>query len=183
MSLVQQFLKSFRESDDLKAGLFEKNDGTVWLRNPDGSETQLPGAGFPPIWVDLLSGASIDNGTIDFGNSYCIGLQQPAAPAGLFPSVTGIWTRIVYATYTGGGEPGALSIPLDPGSAAIDENHHDETGEIVGYWATGGIGGGGQTFGGAYWSAVDGTVNVEGTPVFSGPGDILLCGMGIFPSL
>lgn len=45
MSLVQQFLKSFRESDDLEVGIFMKNDGTVWLRNPDGSETQLPGGG------------------------------------------------------------------------------------------------------------------------------------------
>lgn len=45
MTLVQQFLKSFRQSDDLEPGIFLKNDGTVWLRNPDGSETQLPGGG------------------------------------------------------------------------------------------------------------------------------------------
>lgn len=51
MSLIQRFLLGNRVEDDLQVGLFLKNDGTVWLRNPDGSETQLPGGGggsFPP---------------------------------------------------------------------------------------------------------------------------------------
>ncbi len=45
MSLIQEFLKSFRQDDSLEPGLFQKDDGTVWLRNPDSSETQLPGTG------------------------------------------------------------------------------------------------------------------------------------------
>lgn len=45
MSLIQQFLKSFRQTDDMEPGLIQKADGTVWLVNPDGSETQLTGSG------------------------------------------------------------------------------------------------------------------------------------------
>lgn len=45
MSLIQRFLLGNRAEDDLQVGLFLKNDGTVWLRNPDGTETQLPGGG------------------------------------------------------------------------------------------------------------------------------------------
>lgn len=51
MSFIQRFLLGNRVEDDLQVGLFLKNDGTVWLRNPDGSETQVSGGGggsFPP---------------------------------------------------------------------------------------------------------------------------------------
>lgn len=36
-SLIQQFLTSFRETDTPEPGLIRKNDGTVWLVNPDGT--------------------------------------------------------------------------------------------------------------------------------------------------
>lgn len=45
MSFIQRFLLGNRVEDDLQVGLFLKNDGTVWLRNPDGSETQVGGGG------------------------------------------------------------------------------------------------------------------------------------------
>lgn len=45
MGLIQRFLLGNRVDDDLQVGLFLKNDGTVWLRNPDGSETQVAGGG------------------------------------------------------------------------------------------------------------------------------------------
>lgn len=51
MSFIQRFLLGNRVEDDLRVGLFLKNDGTVWLRNPDGSETQVAdggGGSFPP---------------------------------------------------------------------------------------------------------------------------------------
>ena len=45
MGLIQQFLKSFRETEEVEPGIIQKADGTVWLVNPDGTETQLPGGG------------------------------------------------------------------------------------------------------------------------------------------
>ena len=45
MSWFRQYLTAFRNDGVPSDGLFEKADGTVWLRNPDGSETQLPGGG------------------------------------------------------------------------------------------------------------------------------------------
>lgn len=51
MSLIQRFLLGNRVEDDLQVGLFLKNDGTVWLRNPGGSETQVgAGGGLPASW-------------------------------------------------------------------------------------------------------------------------------------
>jgi len=44
MSLIQQFLKGNRETDEMEPGLIQKADATVWLVNPDGSETQIGGA-------------------------------------------------------------------------------------------------------------------------------------------
>jgi len=60
MGLVQNFLKSFREDDTMEPGLIQKDDGTVWLVNPDGSETQLPGGsgGGLGIWKTYVDNAS-----------------------------------------------------------------------------------------------------------------------------
>lgn len=44
-----QYLTSFRSSGTPADGLFLKQDGTVWIRNPDGSETQV-GAGSPNLF-------------------------------------------------------------------------------------------------------------------------------------
>lgn len=179
--LVQQFLKSFRQSDDLEPGIFMKNDGTVWLRNPDGSETQLPGAiGSPPIWTNILDQVSINNGTVNIGDSYAYALLQQADPDGEFPSLTSLWLRIIYDAYTGGGEPGILSITLPDGSAAGGQNYKSLTGEVSGMWATGGLGAW-DTFGSALWSSIDGNVNVDGAPTFAA-GEMLIAGMGTFPS-
>lgn len=65
MSRVQQFLKSFRQDDDLEPGLFMKNDGTVWLRNPDGSETQLPGGGVSDVLLISIADQTLA-GTANF---------------------------------------------------------------------------------------------------------------------
>lgn len=176
--LVQQFLKSFRQSDDLEPGIFMKNDGTVWLRNPDGSETQLPGGiGAPPIWSDLSSGLGVSNGTVDLTDSYAFALTQTADPDGSFPSLTSIWLRVVYATYTGGGEAGLLTMTLPNGSAAGDVTSKALTCEIAGFWAKGDA----SAFGSAFWASIDGNVNVDGSPTFEA-GDVLLAGMGTFPS-
>lgn len=69
MSLVQQFLKSFREEASVEPGLFEKADGTVWLRNPDMSESQVTGGGgsqpfgqafpFTHATANILTGAAL----------------------------------------------------------------------------------------------------------------------------
>lgn len=64
MSLVQQFLKGFRQTDTLEPGLFEKNDGTVWLRNTDGSETQVAG-GSQSSFPEATSQFSVANGYLD----------------------------------------------------------------------------------------------------------------------
>lgn len=175
---VQQFLKSFRQADDLEPGIFMKNDGTVWLRNPDGSETQLPGAaGSLPIWTDISSSLTVTNGTIGGPLTYAFALTQPADPDGSFPSLTAVWLRAVYATYTGGGEAGGLSMTLPNGSAAGDESSKPLTCEISGFWAKADA----SAFGGSWWASIDGNINVDGAPTFE-TGDILLCGMGTFPS-
>lgn len=54
MSLITRFLTGFRETDQMEPGLIQKPDGTVWLVNPDGSETQISGGGgtaTPPFEV------------------------------------------------------------------------------------------------------------------------------------
>ena len=182
MTDERRFQTAFRVADTGLPGLIQKDDGTVWLVNPDGSETQLPGgAGSLPFWTDLSGSLGIDNGTVDLENSYAFALLQAADPGGAFPSVTSLWVRIVYDTYTGGGEPGVLAMTLPNSTAAVNENYRNETGEISGFWSTGGIGSA-TGRGGAWWSSVDGTVNVDGAPVFSDGGDILICGVGIFPS-
>lgn len=56
MSFIQRFLLGNRVDDDLQVGLFLKNDGTVWLRNPDGSETQITGGGDAKPNVVLVTG-------------------------------------------------------------------------------------------------------------------------------
>jgi hypothetical protein len=48
MGLVQQFLKSFIQEDDLVPGLFEKPDGSVWVRLPNGGESQVSDGGSVP---------------------------------------------------------------------------------------------------------------------------------------
>ncbi len=244
--LERRFATSFRGTDDSAPGLILKDDGTVWLVNPDGSETQLPGTGntfdggiihhtltvdptgsdepsvkigesteppndgthaqlyadpmdgllkvklpdnsvvvigpsaAPPLWTDISDTISISNGTVNAGLSYAFVLTQAADPAGALPSVTALWVRVIYASYTGGGEPGTISLNLPLGTAATDVSDHSVTCEIAGYWATGGQGSW-DTFGSAYWSSVDANVNVAGSPTFA-DGEILLCGMGMFPS-
>ena len=43
--LERRFTTAFRGEDASAPGLILKDDGTVWLVNPDASETQLPGGG------------------------------------------------------------------------------------------------------------------------------------------
>lgn len=45
MTSVLRYLTGFFSADTLQPGLIQKLDGSVWLVNPDGSETQLPGGG------------------------------------------------------------------------------------------------------------------------------------------
>jgi len=179
--LERRFATSFRGVDDSSPGLIQKDDGTVWLVNPDGSETQLPGgAGALPIWTNLIDVVTINNGTVDISNSYAFALTQVIDPAGEFPSVTSLWLRIVYGAYTGGGEAGVLTITLPDNTAANDQNYKANTGEVSGMWSTGGLGSW-DAFGAALWSSVDGIVNVAGAPTFD-VGEILIAGMGTFPS-
>jgi len=49
MSWFRQYLTAFRNDGTPSDGLFEKADGTVWLRNPDGSETQVGSGGSQPV--------------------------------------------------------------------------------------------------------------------------------------
>lgn len=209
MNEIQQFLKSFLGTDTPVPGIIEKPNGTIWLVNPDLTETQLPGGGAlpdpsaepdgdvlttqggaavwlpgtavtPGIWSDISASLSIDNGTVDVSNSYALAFVQQADPDGAFPSLTSIWVRVLYATYTGGGEAGALSMSLPSDTAAQNENYRAATCEISGFWATGGIGTW-DAFGSAWWSSVDSNINLSGEPTFD-VGDILICGMGTFPS-
>lgn len=45
MGLIRQLLTGFRVDGDAEPGVIVKDDGTTWLVNADGSETQLPGGG------------------------------------------------------------------------------------------------------------------------------------------
>lgn len=57
---VQQYAKEARFVDDLQVGLFEKADGSQWIRNADGSQTQLLGGdGGGVIYGDGSDGAHI----------------------------------------------------------------------------------------------------------------------------
>ena len=179
--LERRFATSFRGVDDSSPGLIQKDDGTVWLVNPDGSETQLPGgAGALPIWTNLIDGVTVTNGTVDVSNSYAYALTQAVDPDGEFQSVTSIWLRIIYGTYAGGGEAGTLTIELPDGSAAGSQNYKANTAEVSGMWSTGGIGSW-DAFGPATWASIDGSVVVAGSPTFD-VGEILIAGMGTFPS-
>lgn len=205
--IIQQFLKSFRGTDNPVPGIIEKPDGTIWLVNPDLTETQLPGGGaLPdpsaepdgdvlttlggvavwspgatiPAWQDVSDDLTVSNGDVDGTNSYAYALTQAAAEGSSFASLTALWLRVVYGNYTGGGEAGLLTLTLPGGTAAADENYKIATCEIAGFWATGGLGAW-DTFGGSFWASADHTINVQGNPTFA-EGEILICGMGLFPS-
>lgn len=93
MSLVQRFLTAFRESDTLEPGLFQKPDGTVWLRNPDGSESQVGSGGSQPedeatysLSGTLTAGTSGSLSlTYGDGNADLLDLTDPTAPVAAAP--------------------------------------------------------------------------------------------------
>lgn len=76
MSFVQRFLLGNRTEDNLEVGLFLKNDGTVWLRNPDGSETQVTGGG----GSGLLLTASVELTAAEVLALDSVPIQVVAAP-------------------------------------------------------------------------------------------------------
>ncbi len=79
MSLIQEFLKSFRTDDSLEPGLFQKIDGTVWLRNPDGSETQVGvGSSIGPV---VVSGTPSAGQIIVATAADAADWEDPAAPS------------------------------------------------------------------------------------------------------
>lgn len=55
MSEIQKYAKEARTSPDLETGLFEKADGTQWIRNPDGTETPVIGAGSSQTLAQTLA--------------------------------------------------------------------------------------------------------------------------------
>ncbi len=55
--LERRFTTSFRGTDDSTPGLILKDDGTVWLVNPDESETQLPGGGGAALSAAIIAGS------------------------------------------------------------------------------------------------------------------------------
>lgn len=111
MSLVREFLKSFREVDTSEPGLFQKEDGTVWLRNPDQSETQLPGGGggsFTGWTEDAANPANVDSngGNLDVGS-----LIADASAANLGDPSRQFWISILNSqldTSGSGGFPPAF---------------------------------------------------------------------------
>jgi len=45
MTLIRRVLTSFREDEQAEAQMFQKDDGTFWLRAADGTETQVGSGG------------------------------------------------------------------------------------------------------------------------------------------
>jgi len=45
MTLIRRVLTSFREDEQAEAQMFQKDDGSFWLRAADGTETQVGGSG------------------------------------------------------------------------------------------------------------------------------------------
>lgn len=107
MSFIQRFLLGNRVEDDLQVGLFLKNDGTVWLRNPDGSETQVSGGG---------GGSSV--------------YQQPDDPGAV--GAGAFW---VNTTGIGGTNDLPLSVrdPSDAFWSPVGLAHYDDTGQLRGF--------------------------------------------------
>ena len=88
MSWFRQYLTAFRNDGTPSDGLFEKADGTVWLRNPDGSETQVGSGGSQPAG-ELLNGGNVAiannaSANLTFGNHNSgpdlLDLTDPANP-------------------------------------------------------------------------------------------------------
>jgi len=48
MTLIRRVLTSFREDEQAEAQMFQKDDGTFWLRASDGTETQVGSGGSQP---------------------------------------------------------------------------------------------------------------------------------------
>lgn len=120
MGLVQQFLKSFRQEDNLEAGLFQKNDGTVWLRNPDGSATQVTGGGAPlpsgGSAGQLLTKLSSTDGDADWEN--VSGAFDVPVDMNEGASVTGeSRTTEVFRAYASGTDS-ILDVMFDSGATA-----------------------------------------------------------------
>lgn len=93
---VRQFQKSFWEADVYEVGLFEKADGTIWIRNPDLTEEQITGgggedaqnlSGVLAVGADaggrVLTGLGDPSGAQDAATkAYVDGNPGPAGPAG-----------------------------------------------------------------------------------------------------
>ena len=49
MTRFRQFLTGFKQDPTPGIGLWQAEDGSVWLRNPDGSDTEVSGGGSQPL--------------------------------------------------------------------------------------------------------------------------------------
>jgi len=69
MTLIRRVLTSFREDEQAEAQMFQKDDGTFWLRAADGSETQVgSGSGSASSTITMeMSTAQI--GTVNFAET------------------------------------------------------------------------------------------------------------------
>lgn len=67
MTSVLRYLTGFFSADTFQPGLIQKLDGTVWLVNPDGSETQV-GTGGGPVTVEDIDAESSADGQVITSN-------------------------------------------------------------------------------------------------------------------
>lgn len=111
-AVERRFLAGFRELDSGSAGLIQKDDGTIWLVNPDGSETQLPGGGGSAVQV----GSGTPVGSVTPSG---IGAQYLDSDTDTLYVATGV-TSADWAATGGGSQPFVYAtVFLDSGGTAL----------------------------------------------------------------
>lgn len=98
MTSFRQYLSGFFNSGTPGIGLFEKPDGTVWLKNPDGSETQVGAGGSQPIQTATVSLTSAE--LLALADTPKQLVAAPGAGKVIVPVYLSAVSRFVTAGYT-----------------------------------------------------------------------------------
>lgn len=150
-SVELRFLTSQTKADTDQAGLVMELDGTVWLVNPDGTRTQLPGAGdgcayltcenesarLSTVQVQVVAQAPADAG----GNAY-VAVEDPddetrAACEGLYDDTEGTSSMTLLAQTSGATHSAGVYVEAtEPGEEATvkiaaDKLHFDNGAPIT----------------------------------------------------
>lgn len=115
---VQQYAKEARFVDDLQVGLFEKADGSQWIRNPDGSETQV-GAGDSEQTLEQVLTAGNDGGDLQVKNLAAGTDPGDAATVSQLNTIFSVTRHALFFTETSGDGTYTGQVVVPPGTSIL----------------------------------------------------------------